>query len=137
MKFSVLISFIWGLFIFDEKVRSMSQTLSGVIFLISGLVGMTYFSAPEPEIKPMVILDNDVEAVNFSESLLKRSDMENGNVSSPENTEESLSPTASNEKDTHIIIMGIKFRRYTLGLLGAATDGFFGGSALVPMHYSK
>ena len=137
MQCSVLISFVWGLFIFDEKVRSTSQTLSGVLFLISGLVGMTYFSAPEPEIKPMIVLDNDIEAVNLRESLLKRTDTDNDNVPNPENTEGSLTPTASDEKDTHIIVMGIKFRRYTLGLLGAATDGFLGGSALVPMHYSK
>jgi len=125
------------LFIFDEKVRSMTQTFLGIFFLISGLVGMTHFSAPEREIKPMVILDNDIEAFNFRESLMDGMHKENDDDPSSNPNEGFPNVTASGEKDMHIQFLGIKFQRYTLGILGAASDGFLGGSALVPMHYSN
>jgi len=40
----VLISFAWGIFLFGEQVQSVSGTALGVIFLLLGFTGMTYFS---------------------------------------------------------------------------------------------
>eukprot|EP00565_Helicotheca_tamesis_P009470 CAMPEP_0185724338 /NCGR_PEP_ID=MMETSP1171-20130828/842_1 /TAXON_ID=374046 /ORGANISM="Helicotheca tamensis, Strain CCMP826" /LENGTH=374 /DNA_ID=CAMNT_0028392161 /DNA_START=285 /DNA_END=1409 /DNA_ORIENTATION=+ len=42
---TVLVSFIWGLFIFGEQVRSRIQTLLAVLLLLLGLGGMAYFSS--------------------------------------------------------------------------------------------
>jgi len=41
---TVLISFAWGIFLFGEQVQSVSGTALGVIFLLLGFTGMTYFS---------------------------------------------------------------------------------------------
>uniref|UniRef100_A0A7S2VZR1 EamA domain-containing protein n=1 Tax=Eucampia antarctica TaxID=49252 RepID=A0A7S2VZR1_9STRA len=141
----VLVSFFWGLFIFDERVKSLFLTCIGMGFLIGGLIGMTFFSCPERKIESMIILEQDVETVNLGESLLtKDSDQDDPQPQHEADGQQfghhDYYPTTSEafpKKDNHIIFLGVKFERYTLGLIGAASDGLLGGSALVPMHYSK
>ena len=43
----MLISFAWGIFLFGEQVQSVTGTTAGVIFLLLGFTGMTYFSQCE------------------------------------------------------------------------------------------
>jgi len=45
-SFIVLVSFSWGIFFFDEHVHSRVQACSAVAFMLCGLVGMAYYSAP-------------------------------------------------------------------------------------------
>jgi len=140
----VLISFFWGLFIFDERVRSLYQTCIGIIFLVSGLIGMTFFSSPEREIESMIILERDVDTQNLRETFLSKNgvsddismDQEN-HCNHPISLENSDDKPITAMKDPYIIFLGFKVERYTLGLIGAATDGFLGGSTLVPMHYTS
>ena len=129
---------MWGIFIFKERVPSIVQTCMGIFFLVCGLIGTTYFSAPEPEIKPIILLENEtaeIEAVRLRESLLlgKENCIESQTALN-DSLLDSINPIQ--KKSTHIMFMGIKFRRYALGLLGAVVDGICGGSTLVPMHYS-
>jgi len=42
---TVLVSFSWGIFFFDEQVNSISSTAFGVMMLILGFIGMAYFSS--------------------------------------------------------------------------------------------
>mmetsp|Transcript_1600 Transcript_1600/g.2734 ORF Transcript_1600/g.2734 Transcript_1600/m.2734 type:complete len:522 (-) Transcript_1600:117-1682(-) len=42
----VVVSFIWGLFVFHERVRSMAGVMCAMFLMISGICGMSYFSAP-------------------------------------------------------------------------------------------
>ena len=44
---TVLVSFAWGILIFDEQVISVWGTLLGVIMMIFGFIGMAYFSSPQ------------------------------------------------------------------------------------------
>mmetsp|Transcript_9155 Transcript_9155/g.10053 ORF Transcript_9155/g.10053 Transcript_9155/m.10053 type:complete len:470 (+) Transcript_9155:241-1650(+) len=44
---TVLVSFTWGIFIFGEQVKSMTSTLTGIVLMIGGFIGMTYFSSPD------------------------------------------------------------------------------------------
>lgn len=42
----VLVSFIWGIFIFDEPVNSKAGACFAVALMMTGLYGMAYFSTP-------------------------------------------------------------------------------------------
>jgi len=45
-SFIVLVSFSWGIFFFDEHVHSRVQACSAIAFMLCGLAGMAYYSAP-------------------------------------------------------------------------------------------
>jgi glucose uptake protein GlcU len=42
----VLVSFTWGIFVFEEHVHSRLEACLAVLCMLCGLVGMAYFSAP-------------------------------------------------------------------------------------------
>lgn len=133
----VLISFFWGLFIFDEKVRSFYQTCIGIIFLVSGLIGMTFFSSPEREIESMIVLEQDVDTTNLRDELLSdHEDSENLSIDQenpsylPSSLQLAENKPIAVKKDSHVMFLGMKVERYTLGLIGAATDGFLGGKIM-------
>mmetsp|Transcript_26892 Transcript_26892/g.63023 ORF Transcript_26892/g.63023 Transcript_26892/m.63023 type:complete len:437 (-) Transcript_26892:108-1418(-) len=48
----VIVSFVWGLLIFHEPVRSNRVTIASIGFMIVGLVGMSYFSSQESASEP-------------------------------------------------------------------------------------
>lgn len=55
-SFIVLVSFTWGIFIFQEDVKSRLHACLAVVIMCYGIVGMSYFSSP-PEEKQMDSLD--------------------------------------------------------------------------------
>jgi CEO family (DUF1632). len=153
---TVLVSFSWGIFVFGEKVQSPRQTLLGVLLMILGFIGMTYFSSStESEIISSsndlsLVVEENVHA-GLSEPLLENTQDAGKNES--ENLEEGDPPlddsiggiealvsnkVQSNdkgccEKSQHMVCLGIKWDRKVLGVLGAVVDGILGGSNLVPM----
>jgi hypothetical protein len=160
---TVLVSFSWGIFVFGEKVQSTSQTLLGVLMMILGFVGMTYFSSccsSKSEISSnessLVAVEGDILEDNviaeLSEPLLENErhatnepeTMEAGESSlhhhDCQNVIEALVSTKCTNNDKgcfaksqHIVCLGIKWDRKVLGVLGAVVDGILGGSNLVPM----
>jgi hypothetical protein len=157
---TVLISFIWGLFIFDEPVKSLEKTFFGAILMISGLIGMSYFSSPSAPQRSSVVhtlINNDeVESLAFiddlSQNLLASPDDESQveafaksctiqegteRDDGVENVDNQADDMGITDRGQTISILGFNISRRRLGLLGAATDGIMGGSSLVPMHYSK
>ncbi len=42
---TVLVSFAWGIFVFDEQVESITKTIIGIFMMIVGFIGMAYFSS--------------------------------------------------------------------------------------------
>jgi glucose uptake protein GlcU len=46
-SFIVLVSFIWGIFIFEESVHSRTGASIAIFSMMLGLLGMSYFSSPE------------------------------------------------------------------------------------------
>jgi glucose uptake protein GlcU len=46
-SFIVLVSFIWGIMIFEEKVHSRWGASFAILCMMMGLFGMSYFSSPE------------------------------------------------------------------------------------------
>jgi hypothetical protein len=45
-SFIVLVSFTWGILVFDEHVHSRIQACLAVLLMLIGLIGMAYYSAP-------------------------------------------------------------------------------------------
>lgn len=153
---TVLVSFSWGIFVFGEKVQSPRQTLLGVLLMILGFIGMTYFSScTESEIISSLndlslVVEENVHA-GLSEPLLENT--QNVGKNESENLEEGDPPLddsiggiealVSNkcqnndrgcyDKSQHMVCLGIKWDRKVLGVLGAVVDGILGGSNLVPM----
>jgi len=46
-SFIVLVSFVWGIFVFDERVHSRAAACFAVFCMMLGLFGMSYYSSPE------------------------------------------------------------------------------------------
>jgi glucose uptake protein GlcU len=46
-SFIVLVSFIWGIFVFEEAVHSKTGACLAIFSMMLGLLGMSYFSSPE------------------------------------------------------------------------------------------
>lgn len=46
-SFIVLVSFTWGIFVFDEHVHSRESACAAVALMMTGLLGMAYFSSPK------------------------------------------------------------------------------------------
>ena len=45
-SFIVLVSFVWGIFVFQEKVQSKFGACFAIVCMMAGLMGMSYFSSP-------------------------------------------------------------------------------------------
>lgn len=60
---------MWGVFIFDEHVRSRLNASLAILVMMIGLWGMAYFSSPE------AYCVNDNEAAPLDEPLLPRNEI--------------------------------------------------------------
>ena len=105
----VIVSFLWGLCVFQETLKSVWGAAGGAGMLVIGLWGMSYFSQPEKGGRKESD-DVGVGVPSDSKTLLPASD----------------SPTPLTSPSS---------RRYK-GLLAAVFNGFWGGSIMVPMHYA-
>lgn len=160
---TVLVSFTWGIFMFGERVVSVEKTIFGIFMMISGVVGMTYFSSPqimeEGEVVVVSSLSSSILPLGVGEgegdsALLeemkqplldeetqdqKNSEFESGHTS-PITVDENESRSIVDEQieidDTQVLFIGMKWNRRRLGILGAVMDGILGGGNLIPMHYS-
>lgn len=145
---TVMISFTWGIFFFDEQVKSVWSTVFGVMMLILGFVGMAYFSSGSKSGSSDAIgSEQTLElSADLNEPLLNADseDVENGDqhsnnaAISNENEQTQAEQTLENasrkqDDENTIIFLGIKWERRLLGILGAACDGLLGGSNLIPM----
>lgn len=48
-SFIVLVSFIWGIFVFGEQIHSRWQACFAILCMMTGLMGMAYFSSPSKQ----------------------------------------------------------------------------------------
>ncbi|GMH82268.1 hypothetical protein TrVE_jg4837 [Triparma verrucosa] len=104
----VVVSFVWGILVFDEKVKNVYLAGLGVVGLISGLVGMSVFSEGEKQAPPVKTLNNE----NDRSALL---------------APELQTPEGEKEKPQ---------KSRARGLAAAVFNGLWGGSIMVPMHYA-
>jgi hypothetical protein len=135
---TVLISFVWGIVVFGEQVKSIKCTIVGLILLLGGFIGMTFYSSPksnEEEEEVLPTMNNNAMQLDtdLTESLLEEVETEQEILS--DRNEETNGNIDLTDEDT-IHLLEIPFSRRQVGILGAACDGLLGGSNLVPMHYS-
>jgi hypothetical protein len=45
-SFIVLVSFVWGIFVFDEQIHSRTGACGAILCIMVGLLGMSYYSSP-------------------------------------------------------------------------------------------
>mmetsp|Transcript_12119 Transcript_12119/g.17768 ORF Transcript_12119/g.17768 Transcript_12119/m.17768 type:complete len:337 (-) Transcript_12119:183-1193(-) len=110
----VLVSFIWGIFIFKEDIYSKIGACVAIIFMMAGIVGMSVYSAAKaPEYEECD--DEEKEEVNDGENNSNNCSSNNDAVS----------------------VFGCKLKRRTLGIMAAVFNGTWGGSIMVPMHFSN
>jgi Transmembrane family, TMEM144 of transporters len=153
-SFIVLVSFVWGIFVFKETVKSSHGACFAVFLMIFGIVGMSVYSAPDAPRQDYSRSHSYDENDNTSSS---KDDSSNQNdcTSIAEGTrcngrnddhfEDELtgqfqtivvSDNVHLNRDADFEICGFKLRRRTLGILAAVFNGTWGGSILVPMHWS-
>mmetsp|Transcript_5234 Transcript_5234/g.10613 ORF Transcript_5234/g.10613 Transcript_5234/m.10613 type:complete len:397 (-) Transcript_5234:1189-2379(-) len=142
---TVLISFAWGIFFFDEEVQSIAGTSIGVVFLLLGFVGMAYFSSAgedyrdEEALTEPLLESSDEEACTLRDNEACTSDEGLMNLVQTETNvvKGSLIEFEVEEQQTIIANpkekVGLEYEKKLLGLLGAVLDGVLGGSNLIPM----
>lgn len=132
----VMVSFIWGNFIFREPAKSQIMTYAAVWLIMAGLYGMSYFSTAESlPAESGNASDHEEENEEEQDLMRKSSDsFENDSSALSQPLEITQQPPP---RGRSILICGKTYSRRNLGLLSALLCGTWGGSCLVPMHYSK
>jgi len=160
----VMVSFIWGNIIFKEPAKSQIMAYSAVWLIMAGLYGMSHFSTSdwvdtdhddndatttnnghnndydfEDEEQDAFLNDNSTSSSGASVSSYENepshplaNSLEISSASPVREKEATLPPGSG-----AIIVCGKTFQRRNLGLISALLCGTWGGSCLVPMHYSK
>jgi glucose uptake protein GlcU len=143
----VMVSFIWGNIIFKEPAKSQVLAYMTVWLIMGGLYGMSYYSTSDwvdtdveatshrdndsEEEQDAFLNDTSTETYENEQSCPLSNSMEISSLSSPRR-EKQPSPGSA-----VIVVCGKTFQRRNLGLISALLCGTWGGSCLVPMHYSK
>lgn len=152
----VLISFVWGIFVFDEHVTSKRIACVAIVFMMVGICGMAFVSSPEQN--PMTFLEDDRHdtATPPNETVPYNSVEESQSRSSGYHgiQREDLDSFSDDvdldqlhqEPDTRIpppppfdghVILGRQIPKRTLGIAAAVFCGIWGGSIMVPMHFAS
>jgi len=136
----VLVSFIWGIFIFEEHVRSRFGACLSVLLMICGIWGMAYFSQPHLQSSLFDLVetesnegdhDNDAESTSQERSFRTLSD----DISECSITDSGISKDfIKNPED--VMLGGRYWSRRNLGIACAIFNGLWGGSIMVPMHFA-
>jgi len=152
-SFIVLISFTWGIFVFNEHVHSRLDACFAVGCMMVGLLGMAYYSAPSvshptPQLlredsddssegSPYHSLDTDEPIVEEAHSFHDEEECEDDEQSEDgELVEASGSVPDIAVPQTHTICCGMKVQKRTLGILSAMFTGIYGGSIMAPMKFA-
>jgi hypothetical protein len=138
----VLVAFGWGIFIFQEPVRSKFGTGVAIAFMMAGLAGMSYFAAPSRKQEDDDDNDDDVDdqreesfTMTSREPLLSLPREDSLSTLSDAGTF-FISPQPSIQGE-EVVFSCLRLNHGQLGVLAAIIDGAYGGSVLVPMHYAR
>jgi hypothetical protein len=152
----VLVSFTWGIFVFDEHVHSRLGACSAVGCMMLGLLGMAYYSAPTPStVEPedgglgsnsfLPSNENgscetaagdtasDVEGDYDYVRLASSEEIGDDSILSDANAPETSCPP---NPEAYVVCCGMKWQRRTLGIVTAMCSGSYGGSIMVPMKWA-
>lgn len=162
----VISSFGWGIFVFNEKVKSIEGALIGALILMVGLVGMAIYSAPAKKKKVVEEIDDLTvplkESITESDSLDDEQDGiemnglddsergKSGGLIARRKRNEITSKSRKNgsklalddlqrEAPELLVFCGgrLTISKRTAGIIGAAINGFWGSNNMIPMHYAR
>mmetsp|Transcript_681 Transcript_681/g.1034 ORF Transcript_681/g.1034 Transcript_681/m.1034 type:complete len:386 (+) Transcript_681:66-1223(+) len=145
----VLVSFVWGIFIFDEAVTSIVGACFGIVFMMIGLWGMSYYSSPKviPAISHVKKHDEVITSWEYATLRQKESDTYRTIEDSqgPMQIIADVDSSHGHSKRVHgalnptltINVFGKRVTRRQMGLACAVFNGVWGGSIMVPMHFSS
>lgn len=124
------VAFVWGLFIFDEHVRSRTHATMAILLMIVGLWGMSCFSS---------LQKGQVDQVNEENSLAQSllSDHNDNNECASNDNNDAITQNDIHSQVAFFEWRIIKMKQRQIGLLCATIDGVWGGSILVPMHFAR
>jgi len=159
----VIVSFVWGIFVFGEDVRSKIGACIAILLMIIGLWGMSYYSTPSRTTLGNTVDNFDTNQINGH---TKNGDASERKLASrPEPTQDNNYSEAmyitlhANEDDqsdedhalrlmnaskkqalhlngNKVIFCGVMVNRRNLGIMCAIFSGLWGGSIMAPMHYA-
>lgn len=152
----VLVSFVWGIFVFHEHVRSLPGTVGAVALFITGLCGMSYHAVPDKKKrkKDVVVLNYgatpsipDVEKIYSTNGINSIVTTETDSLFSTsvdmEDASERYSSTGilpnPHFADTHEFIYsfgGLQITKFQLGYAAAVFNGFWAAMILIPLHFA-
>ena len=159
----VTVSFIWGHFIFHEPVQSQLAAYIAVLIIMTGLIGMSYFSSSSSILRDETLVVSstpNIEGENeTSDCDLHRNDnvdsthsflneKESDEIShvgqipisqqlSSEGRKRKVSDTYDDDTTDYGLLPRRKYSHRNLGRVSALMCGVWGGSCMIPMHYSN
>eukprot|EP00591_Stephanopyxis_turris_P005682 CAMPEP_0195509698 /NCGR_PEP_ID=MMETSP0794_2-20130614/2560_1 /TAXON_ID=515487 /ORGANISM="Stephanopyxis turris, Strain CCMP 815" /LENGTH=387 /DNA_ID=CAMNT_0040636979 /DNA_START=64 /DNA_END=1224 /DNA_ORIENTATION=+ len=172
----VLVSFVWGIFIFDEAVTSIVGACFGIVFMMIGLWGMSYYSSSEVTTTPThaavpigsideheendgsmwqytalhlhqqgVGRGNDIQEDSQNlESIMECEECDDGpsfnhgkRIQIHGTTANGNTTTSTSTISSTASCFGKRLTRRQMGLGCAVFSGVWGGSIMVPMHFSS
>jgi hypothetical protein len=126
---TVISSFIWGIFIFHEGVKSVPRAACASLLLMLGFIGMSKYASP--------VLKSISDSTELELSAPRR---QSDRLYLPVEKFDDEIKTEP-EKDLVFFYGGYCYQfslsRRQLGVLGAVFNGFWGGMKLIPLHYAK
>lgn len=151
-SFIVLVSFTWGIFVFNESVASKIGACCAIFLMVLGIFGMAFFSSPLQDTDSFFdIIGNDDPTNNSNDNTFEENQYPVSGYRGVERDDfDSFSDEVdldqlNDEHDVRIapvpkfdglIIYGRKIPKRTLGIASAAFCGSWGGSIMVPMHFA-
>lgn len=137
----IMVNFLFGIVIFREPVYDILGTLASFVLLIIGLVGMALYSAPQKAESPSpassFIADSEENGCQMQP--LEDPLMTEGSqlVVNADQLDSRQDDGVYSTQEAHYVLCGIPLSERQCGILGAAMNGVFTGSSLVPLHYAK
>eukprot|EP00816_Leptocylindrus_hargravesii_P013332 CAMPEP_0196814140 /NCGR_PEP_ID=MMETSP1362-20130617/41579_1 /TAXON_ID=163516 /ORGANISM="Leptocylindrus danicus, Strain CCMP1856" /LENGTH=246 /DNA_ID=CAMNT_0042190663 /DNA_START=342 /DNA_END=1079 /DNA_ORIENTATION=- len=131
-------SFFWGIFVFNEGVRSKIGACAAALVLIVGLWGMSIYSHSTNDVKARYAPHNDEVTENTSSSC-GESD-EDDFISAKNGLRNNYGSIGIDEgapRDSDIVIGPMRVSVYQMGLLGAVFNGLWAGTMMVPLHFAS
>jgi hypothetical protein len=140
----VLVSFVWGIFVFEEPIHSQFFACVAIFAMVLGLVGMSHYSTPTYPPNRNI----DVEMSIPLQSRSKGNQDMNGPAhwsveSSNSGDARSMAQVYhevydSSKKNRRLVdVYGYAVSKRHLGMLAAAFCGLWGGSIMAPMKFCK
>lgn len=150
----VMVSFTWGIFIFEEKVRSLHLACLAVLLMVLGLWGMAYYSQPHCQVEELdsTVVDVDRNITEDSErvAIISSQNFDPTTYASIRKankdaiTEEDILSNCRDEtllkrksKWTEIELCGRYWTRRQLGIAGACFQGVWVSRKIQESHSSS